>query len=165
MPAVSNTSPILSLAIIGKLDLLKIQFGQILIPKEVRAELKTETDLAGTEIIRQSLADWWMREIQIEDDDLFRALALELDRGESAAIVLALEQKTRVILMDEHDGRAKAKAMGLQPVGVLGILLRAKRSGDLASVKDAMETLRRDAGFFIGDDLYAEILDEANEKS
>ena len=165
MPAVSNTSPILNLAIIGKLDLLKIQFGQILIPKEVRAELKPETELAGTEVIRQALADGWMREIQIKDDDLVRVLALELDRGESAAIVLALEQKIRVILMDEHDGRVKAKAMGLQPVGVLGVLLRAKRDGDLVSVKEAMEALRRDAGFFIDDDLYAEILDEANEKS
>jgi predicted nucleic acid-binding protein len=51
---------------------------------------------------------------------------LELDQGEAAAIALALELEHRQILMDERDGRAKAKALGLQPVGVRGVLLRAK---------------------------------------
>lgn len=163
MPTVSNTSPILNLAIIGRLDLLKIQFGQILIPAQVRAELKAETNLAGADTIRQAIADGWIREVAIKDTGLFRALTLELDQGESAAIILALEQKIRAILMDEHDGRAKAKRMGLQPVGILGVLGRAKRDGDIASVQETMEALRREAGFFIGDDIYADILAQANE--
>lgn len=54
--------------------------------------------------------------------------------------------------------------MGLTPVGVLGVLLRAKREGDVASVKSAMLTLRREVGFFIADDLFQAILIEAGER-
>jgi predicted nucleic acid-binding protein len=68
-------------------------------------------------------------------------------------------------LMDERDGRAKAKALGLQPTGVLGILLHAKRDGHVDSVKVEMQKLRSKAGFFIADSLFAFILIEAGEQS
>jgi len=51
---------------------------------------------------------------------------LELDAGESATIALALELGASRILLDETDGRTVAKALGLRPIGVLGVLLRAK---------------------------------------
>jgi predicted nucleic acid-binding protein len=89
---------------------------------------------------------------------------LELDDGEAAAIALALELDIRQILMDERDGRTKAKALGLQPVGVLGILLRAKRDGDLSSIEPAAHALRQEAGFFIAEDLLDAILVEAGER-
>ncbi len=66
--------------------------------------------------------------------------------------------------MDERDGRTKAKTLGLSPIGVLGILLRAKRDGQLASVADAMQALRGQAGFFIADELFEGILTEAGER-
>ncbi len=52
MPVVSNTSPILNLAIIGRLDLLQRQFGEVLIPTTVLLELKLETELPGVDAIR-----------------------------------------------------------------------------------------------------------------
>jgi predicted nucleic acid-binding protein len=94
MPIVSNTSPILNLAIIGQLDLLRQQFAE----------------------------------------------------------------------MDEHDGRVKAKALGLQPIGLLGVLLHAKRTGVLESVEAAMHLLRQRAGFFIAADLFNQVLREAGEQ-
>jgi predicted nucleic acid-binding protein len=88
---------------------------------------------------------------------------LELDEGEASAIALALEQKYSRILMDERDGRAKAKMLGVQPVGVLGVLLRAKNQGTVTSVKAAMQALKAEAGFFIADDLFRAIITEAGE--
>jgi predicted nucleic acid-binding protein len=49
MPVVSNTSPILNLAIIGRLDLLRQQFSEVLIPPMVLQELKVDTELPGVE--------------------------------------------------------------------------------------------------------------------
>ena len=46
MPVVSNTSPILNLAIIGQLDLLRQQFGEVLIPPMVLQELKVDAQVA-----------------------------------------------------------------------------------------------------------------------
>jgi len=163
MPTVSNTSPILNLAIIDHLDLLRAQFAQVIIPPDVLDELKLETDFPGTESIRQALQSGWLRAVELEDVRLSRALALELDRGEAAAIALALELGGTRILMDEHEGRAKARALGLQPVGVLGVLLRAKRDGSLESVDLAAQALRHRAGFFIADALLAQVLVDAGE--
>ena len=164
MPVVSNTSPILSLAAIQQLTLLKRQFGEILIPSAVLSELKTSSDFRGTKQIRQALRSGWIRKVEIQNLHLAQALALELDRGEAEAITLALQLNLREILMDEHDGRTRAKAMGLRPVGVLGVLLRAKREGNIPSVKSAMLLLRQEVGFFIEDSLFQSILMEAGEK-
>ena len=163
MPVVSNTSPILNLAIVKQLDLLRQQFAEVLIPPAVSEELQPDSEAPGVEAVRQALADQWLQVHELKDARLAQALMLELDRGEAAAIALALELSADPILLDERDGRAKAKALGLQPVGVLGVLLRAKREGKVESVKNIMQAMQRDAGFFISDDLFAAILAEANE--
>ncbi len=165
MPIVSNTSPILNLAIIGHLELLRQQFTEVLIPSAVRAELKPETTFPGATAVQQALQAQWLRVTELRDVHLTRALALDLDEGEAAAIALALELGTRRILIDEHEGRIKAKALGLQPIGLLGVLLRAKRDGTLNSVKSAMQMLRQQAGFFVADDLFHQVLREAGEQS
>lgn len=165
MPIVSNTSPILNLAIIGQLDLLRQQFAEVLIPSAVRAELKPETTFPGATAVQQALQAEWLRVAELKDVHLARALALDLDEGEAAAIALALELGAKRILMDEHDGRIKAKALGLQPIGLLGVLLHAKRDGALDSIQAAMQALREQAGFFIADDLFDQVLREAGEQS
>lgn len=164
MRVVSNTSPILNLAIINQLDLLRQQFTEVLIPSTVLAELKPEAEFPGSELIRQALQTEWLRVVELKDTHLRQALILELDQGEAAAIALALELGVERILMDERDGRTKAKALGLRPVGVLGVLLRAKRDGYLDSVESTMQVLRRAAGFFIADDLFEAVLIEAGER-
>jgi predicted nucleic acid-binding protein len=65
--------------------------------------------------------------------------------------------------MDEKEGRRAARELGLRPVGVLGILLRAKRDGEVPSVREAMLALRAQAGFFIARELFSEVLTKAGE--
>ncbi len=164
MPTVvSNTSPILNLAIVDRLPLLQEQFPRVIIPSEVLEELKPGDDFPGSERIRQALDAQWLVVMSLQSRHLKEALMLDLDQGEAAAIALALELGSKQILMDEFDGRAKAKALGFEPLGILGILLRAKRRGMIASLKVEMEALRRDAGFFIAARLFEEILHQAGE--
>ncbi len=164
MPVVSNTSPILNLAIIGQLDLLRQQFGEVLMPPTVLQELKVDAELPGVGPIRLALQDQWLRVIKLGNSDMARALRRDLDAGEAEAIALALQLKIATVLIDEHDGRTAAKAMGLVPVGVLGVLLRAKRMGALDSVVNAMRALQDQAGFFINPDLFATLAREAGER-
>ncbi len=82
MLIVSNTSPILNLAIIHRLDFLRDQFKQVLIPSAVRADLKLDADYPGAAIIRAAMDAGWLREENAKDVNLERALALELDKGE-----------------------------------------------------------------------------------
>ena len=143
MAVVSNASPILALSAIGHLDLLKAQFGEVLIPEAVQTELKAETDFRGTKNIRQALEDGWLKVQPVQNFHLAQALAMELDSGEAEAIALALDTEVQAILLDETDGRAKARAMGLQATGVLGVLLRAKNEGKIESLKGYQISSRR----------------------
>jgi predicted nucleic acid-binding protein len=129
MSAVSDTSPILGLAAIDCLELLHEQFGAVFIPPAVLAELKTETDFRGTVAIRQALIVGWLELKKVNNIPLVRALSLELDKGESEALALAADLSLEIIVMDEHDGSARARAMGLKPVGVIGICYALKKMG------------------------------------
>lgn len=164
MPIVSNTSPILGLAAIQCLHLARQQFAHLEIPSAVFSELKTQTDFRGVGEITQALQAGWITQVSVQDMSLVQALALDLDRGEAEAIALALQRGCSQVLIDEADGRARAKAMGLKPIGVLGVLLRAKKAGQIDSVRQAMLSLRQEIGFYISDELFASLLAEAGEK-
>ena len=83
---------------------------------------------------------------------------------EAEAIVLALQMKAGRVLLDEREGRRVAKSLGLKVTGVLGILLRARRKGKLSSLREAMDELRKRAGFRIGAALYSDLLRESGEE-
>ena len=91
------------------------------------------------------------------------ALCQDLDLGEAESITLALELKADLILMDERDGRHRAIQLGLKPVGVVGVLLTAKARGHVTKVRPMLDALRQQAGFYLGDSLYKEVLRLAQE--
>jgi uncharacterized protein len=76
---------------------------------------------------------------------------------------LALELGLRRILIDERDGSRVAEQSGLEPVGVLGVLLRAKREGHLESIKKLIMALRDEVGFYIHQGLFQKVLHLAGE--
>jgi uncharacterized protein len=164
MSVVSDTSPILNLAIIGQLDLLHRQFVEVVIPAAVLDELKIETDLPGSNLVRGALSANWLRALELRDSAASRALMLDLDSGEAEAIALALQEGIGRVLIDEHDARTVARRLGLTPVGLLGVLLAAKRIGDLDSVEKTMRKLQDEAGFHIAKDLFESLLREAGER-
>jgi predicted nucleic acid-binding protein len=162
MPVVSNTSPIWNLISLERLDLLHDQFPEC-IPQDVLDELQVGHDYPEMARIQQALDAQWLRVASLTNLYVQQSLMLELDRGEAAAIALALELGLTHILIDEADGRATAKAMGLRPIGVLGILLRAKHAGKIVSLSEEMSRLRHDAGFFIAESLFQRLRKEVGE--
>ncbi len=165
MPVVSNTSPLWNLASLERLDLLHDQFPDVHVPQDVLAELQVGYEYPEMARIEQASDYGWLTVKSLNTPYVQQSLMLELDRGEAAAIALALESGITQILIDEADGRATAKAMGLQPIGVLGILLRAKHEGKIISLSEEMSRLRHDAGFFIAETLFQRLRQEAGETS
>ena len=88
MPVVSDTSPILNLAVINQLTILREQFTDVIIPAQVLSELLPEGETRGVEAIRQALEAGWLRVADVSTAQVARVLALQLDAGEAAAIAL-----------------------------------------------------------------------------
>lgn len=90
-------------------------------------------------------------------------LLLHVHRGEAEAIALAADLRADVILIDEQEWRDLALEAGLSIVGVLGILLKAKRGGHISAVKPEIQALRAKARFFLSSSLEATILNSVGE--
>jgi predicted nucleic acid-binding protein len=122
---VSNTTPIISLLKIGKLEILKDLYNEIYIPQEVFSEIE-----AGKhkKYYLNLLELEWIKIEQIQDRKSI-AYFLDLDKGEAEAIVLATESEADLILLDESLGRFHAKHTGLRVTATIGILVKAKKQG------------------------------------
>ena len=161
MIVVSDTSPVLNLARIGRLDLLPSLYRQVLIPSAVYEELiRSKSDLPpAVEIVSQP----WLIVATANDQERVQELRGYLDPGEAEAIVLAIELRADLLLVDERRGRRVASAAGLAITGLLGVIATAKRDGLIDLAKPLLDELIQSARFWIGPDLYAGVLSELGE--
>src|SRR3954469_23906468 len=132
---VSDTSPIRALHQLGQLSLLEMLFGEVLVPPAVAAELAAPRR-AFPPIDVTTIGCLRLRAPQ--DQSRVASLLQKLDPGESEAIALALELGAD-LLIDEATGRSEARRLGIQPVGVLAVLVRGKQAGAVTAVMPLVE--------------------------
>lgn len=161
MIVVSDTSPISNLLLIGRLALLRELYQEIIIPEAVHREIEALVAL-GVDISALT-QDVHIRIVQPKNVQLVELLSENLDPGESQAIVLATELKADLLLMDEREGTAIARQMGLKATGLLGILIEAKKQGLLPAIRPVLLELRRDAGFWLSENLERQVLESVGE--
>ena len=158
MSVVSNASPLINLARVGKLDLLHRLYSELTIPEAVWHEVVIEgAGQPGAEGVK---AATWIKTQGVTNRQLIRALQQELDAGEAEAIALALEMEAELLLMDEHLGRETARHLGLRYTGLIGVLIEARRKGLINAVKPHLDMLRAMAGFHVSDALYLRVLQD-----
>ena len=164
MIVVSDTTPLISLLKIGRLDLLKKLFREIIIPNAVFYELTADRrfkleseqikckDFIKVKSVKNS-----------ESVDIFKG-ETGLDRGESETIILADKLKADLLLMDEAKGRNISIKMGHKIIGTIGILLAAYEEKELTAeeVKDCIDGLQR-SGRHIGQQYYRMLLNKLKE--
>jgi predicted nucleic acid-binding protein len=154
---VSDTSPLLNLALIQQLDLLESQFPNLAVPRQVWDELAAGEGVLDT--LKELRDNEFLRVVEVEQSNLFTEILHELDRGETAAICHAIEHEADLIILDEKDGRQVARRHDLTMTGVVGILLRSAKDGQI-ELEEELDSLR-EAGFWISDDLYSAVLSRA----
>lgn len=104
MIVVSDATPFISLARIGRFELLRLLFREIYIPTEVFHETVTRgcsVDGAKTQV----LGSQWIHTVEVLDHGEGARLTQNLDPGEREAILLAQQLKADWTLMDERKGR------------------------------------------------------------
>jgi predicted nucleic acid-binding protein len=158
---VSNTSPLTNLAAIGQFHLLKDLYGQLLIANGVWSELNAyNRQWPGSQEVATAS---WIQKKSPKNQQVILALRRDLDQGEAETIALALEVGADLVLLDERDGRYAAKRFGLQVAGVLGILIEAKQNNLIKQIKPSLDALRQQAGFYIHESLYQQVLELSGE--
>ena len=159
MTVVSNTSPIINLACINRLDILEKLYQKIIIPPAVFEEITNNNQPGSNEV--KSLK--WFKIFDIENKLFLESLKGDLDEGEAEAISLSIQLKADLLLLDEKKGRNIASKFDIVYTGVLGILLIAKEKKLIKSVKLLMDELISTTGFWIDKKIYNHILGLAKE--
>lgn len=158
MLIVSDASPLISLALLDKLDLLDHLFNQVNVPEEVYRELTQKDKPYYDKFI--IYLDGKVK--KVKDQTSVNILKNDIDAGEAEAIVLAIEEGIKDILIDDNKGRNKAKLNGLIPIGIVGLLLRAKQKDLLIEIKPLLDKLMNNKRR-ISQDLYDYAILLANE--
>lgn len=143
MIVVSDTSPLTALLTVGEADLLPRLFGEVMIPSAVESEL----------LRFHSMLPAWLRVQSPHDAGKVRLYLETVDRGEAEAIALAEEVKADHLLMDERKGRRLAQQQHLPVVGLLGVVLMARRQGLIPSARNLLLRLDQEAGVYLGAEL------------
>lgn len=161
MPEViSNTSPLLYLHHIDRLDWLPRLFEDVWIPQAVVAELDTG-QRRGHDVPTPTLHSW----LHVVDPVVMPSewLSLDLGPGELAAMALALENRDRVLLLDDTLARRTAQAAGLTVWGTLRVILEAKDRGLTDSVAPLLDRLSQ-SGMWMSAAIRQRILALAGEQ-
>ena len=125
---VSNAGPLIALAKLNLLHLLKSLYGFVRVPSAVYTEAVVEgmqrgfADAYTLQLFMQQHRWEPVFDIEIPDD----LQQTPLDRGEKEAIALAVAQNA-LLLLDEEQGRQQARQRGLAVRGTLGVLIAAYR--------------------------------------
>ncbi len=162
MKVISDSSVLIALSTIGQLPLLPLRFPEgILIPRAVWHEVvEAGKGQSGADEVSTAT---WITVCEVRDSPLLSLLQTELDYGESEAIALCVEKQADVILLDEKYARRKAQRTGLTVLGTVGILIWAKRSGCINSLRKQLNILQTIGNFHLSRAVYNQALQSVGE--
>lgn len=160
---VSNATPLIYLAKIRKVGLLKTVFGSVFIPEEVKIEVVDRGKELGERdayVVEKAIKDGWLEVSRAE----LLEVPIRLEPGEAAVLSLAKKLGVREVLIDEVSARTAAKLMGLTPRGTIYVLLKTleKKEMDLDEFLTALKELIK-RGFRLKEEVYLEAVRRARK--
>jgi predicted nucleic acid-binding protein len=148
---ISDTSCFIILANIGELDLLQ--------KEKVYGEIITTLDIA---IEYGELLPEWVQIVTVQDKYRQKILEIQIDKGESSAIALALETPNSTVILDDYKARKVANQLGINFTGTIGVIIKAKLKGIIPSIKPFLEKIRQ-TNFRLSIEIELQALKEAEE--
>lgn len=153
MSVVSDTTAITTLLKAGEAHLLQRLFGRVLVPQAVWDELSEfHAALPAFIELRQATRP----ENRLPGTEL-------LGRGEAEALLLARQLNGRLLLTDDRKARTAARRLQIACLGLVGMVVHAKRRGELSSVREMLLKLEKTGGLYLSDAVVAEALKWAGE--
>ena len=161
MPAVSNSSPLIILGAMGRIEILRDVYGEVSVAPAVWRE--TVEDGAGRPGSTETERATWIHRRLPDPGNLSLAALAGLDAGEAESIALALSLPgERTIILDDRVARRVAQQLSLTLTGTAGVIVRAKTLGVVAAVRPLLVEARS-AGLHLNDAAFERFLQLAGE--
>jgi uncharacterized protein len=162
---IADSSVIISLSAIERLDLLFSLFSSVIVTPAVCREVIEDCDgRPGARELRDAIENGFVAVSAPPVTGLLTLLSKDLGEGEAESIALAVTREDSVLLLDDRDARAKARALDLRLSGVLGVLMSAKKMGMVPSFGDELRRLTEEIPFRVGSELVERLLREVGEE-
>lgn len=146
---ISDTSCLIILTNIGELELLQKVYGKIITTPDIATEYG--------EVFPE-----WIETVAVKDKYRQQLLEMQIDKGESSAIALALETPDSTIILDDYKARKIADLLGLIFTGTIGVIVKAKLNGIIPSIKPLLKKIKQ-TDFRLSIDIELQALKEAKE--
>lgn len=157
---VADASPLIALAKIDSFSLLRQLFGRVVVTEAVRQEVVRKPDVAAA-ALEAGVAAGWI--VVAAEEPMPTRMKVGPGPGEAATLTHAIRNNADMVLMDDRPARSHAARHGVPVMGVLGILLLAKRSGFVTAIAPLIERLVQTSNFRVSQELIRGILVDAGE--
>ena len=154
-----NTSPLILLTKIGRLDFLQLGGVEVIVPDTVVGEIEAGLGHDSTiEVIRRTA---WLSVMPCPAlPETVRDC--KLDPGESSVLALAYADPGSEVVLDDLAARRAATRLGIPCLGTLGLVLTARGLGAISEARPVVDQLRR-AGLYLDDEFVDEVLRRIGE--
>ena len=158
---VADSGPLIVWGRLARLELLHVVCGEVLFCAPVEQEATNDPRRPGAAAILRGFVNGQLMRPPLNSKDVAPPIFPTLGAGESASIHLAKSLNCPV-LMDEKRGRAIARHHGVAVIGSIGVMLAAKRRGNIEQIKPLLDDLKK-IGYFVSPQLYDAALHQAGE--
>lgn len=164
---VSDSTPLIFLVKVGRLNLLRDVFGRVSIPVAVFDEVVTQGKAVGMSdaSIIDAVVGRWINvehvEAEVESEYRFLDDNMRLGLGERDALKLCKQLDADFFIVDDREARRVSRILSIVPLGTCGVIVEACRQDFLSSI-EALQTLDTlvKVGFGISATVYRRVLDE-----
>lgn len=146
---ISDTSCFIILTNINELDILHKVYQKILTTQEIAIEYG------------EALPEW-VEIVTVKDKYRQQLLEMQIDKGESSAIALALETPDSTVILDDYKARKIAQQLGIIYTGTIGVIIKAKLKEIIPSIKPILEKIKQ-TDFRLSSEIEFLALKEAKE--
>lgn len=167
---IADASPLIALARIEQLDLLRHLFESVYLTDTVQQEIFSQENLPDAQRIKQAIDSGWLQAVDMPvsaQHSLYSVMHVEgLDAGEATSLLYAdrLQNsgESPLVLIDEAKGRKIARRLDLDLIGTVGVLAIAKQEDLIASVRPLLKQLQ-ESGYYLSERVIAQGLVMAGE--
>ena len=154
-----NSTPIISLGKIERLELLRKRFGEIIIPQAVFREVTAKNDAIRDMLLKNAS---WIHVLPVTNPESRKMYKAKLHDGEVEVMMLAQELHADLVVIDDGPARKTAEYLGLNITGTLGVLIKCKQTGEIPSVLPLLRELTKN-GIYLKPSLIASIQKNVDE--